>query len=235
MPALIGDLVSDADEEVDVLVRSELLPGLLAKISDSKVVVRKAASQACAAYIAGTREPQSVAPTLVRLGFESADWKQRQATALFLSLSSTPLERLVRRRPLAPLAPSPRAKARSRRRRHPPPPPPPARRRRRRRRRRRVSYALPRPSPPQGGALREMVRAAVGLALGDSVEAVSTSAAQCLARLRAASADEFAGHVRARRRRCGRLTRRLSRAAPTRTRRRTRRSRSSTASCARRR
>ena len=41
-----------------------------------------------------------------------------------------------------------------------------------------------------------MVRAAVGL-LGDSVEAVSTSAAQCLARLRAASADEFAGHVRA--------------------------------------
>ena len=96
---LIGDLVSDADEEVDVLVRSELLPGLLAKISDSKVVVRKAASQACAAYIAGTREPQSVAPTLVRLGFESADWKQRQATALFLSLSSTPLERLVRRLP----------------------------------------------------------------------------------------------------------------------------------------
>ena len=101
---LIGDLVSDADEEVDVLVRSELLPGLLAKISDSKVVVRKAASQACAAYIAGTREPQSVAPTLVRLGFESADWKQRQATALFLSLSSTPLERLVRRRPPASLA-----------------------------------------------------------------------------------------------------------------------------------
>ena len=31
---LIGDLVSDADEEVDVLVRSELLPGLLAKISE---------------------------------------------------------------------------------------------------------------------------------------------------------------------------------------------------------
>ena len=77
---------------------------------------------------------------------------------------------------------------------------------------------------PQGGALREMVRAAVGL-LGDSVEAVSTSAAQCLARLARGERRRVLRVTCARdRRRCGRLTRRLSRAAPTRTRRRTRRS-----------
>ena len=59
-----------------------------------------------------------------------------------------------------------------------------------------------------------MVRAAVGL-LGDSVEAVSTSAAQCLARLRAASADGWVTCARAAGAADG--LRRLSRAAPTRT------------------
>ena len=42
---LVGDLVAELDPEVDELVRSQLLLGLAAKVADSKVVVRKAASQ----------------------------------------------------------------------------------------------------------------------------------------------------------------------------------------------
>lgn len=43
---LIGDLVAEPDSEVDRLVRTQLLAGVVAKVADSKVVVRKAASQA---------------------------------------------------------------------------------------------------------------------------------------------------------------------------------------------
>ena len=39
-----------------------------------------------------TREPQAVMQCLVQTGLEAADWRQRQATALFLSLPSTPLD-----------------------------------------------------------------------------------------------------------------------------------------------
>lgn len=43
---LVGDLVAELEDlQVDELVRAHLLPGLVAKVSDSKVVVRKAASQ----------------------------------------------------------------------------------------------------------------------------------------------------------------------------------------------
>ena len=47
---LVGDLVAELDSEVDELVRDHLMKNLVAKVSDSKVVVRKAASQvfACA-------------------------------------------------------------------------------------------------------------------------------------------------------------------------------------------
>ena len=39
-----------------------------------------------------TSDPQSVMVCLMRTGLEAADWKQRQATALFLSLPGTPLD-----------------------------------------------------------------------------------------------------------------------------------------------
>jgi hypothetical protein len=45
---LVGDLVAELDSEVDELVRDHLMKNLVAKVSDSKVVVRKAASQVCA-------------------------------------------------------------------------------------------------------------------------------------------------------------------------------------------
>ena len=39
-----------------------------------------------------TSDPQSVMVCLMQTGLEAADWKQRQATALFLSLPGTPLD-----------------------------------------------------------------------------------------------------------------------------------------------
>ena len=74
-----------------MLVGAQLLPGLIAKVSDSKVVVRKAASQALSGYLSATRDKASAFNTLVRSGLEAQDWRQRQATLLFLSLPTTPL------------------------------------------------------------------------------------------------------------------------------------------------
>lgn len=89
---LIGELVQEVDQQLDALVGVQLLPGLVAKVSDSKVVVRKAASQALLSYMLATRDKGGVLAGLVRQGLESADWRQRQATLLFLSLPNTPLD-----------------------------------------------------------------------------------------------------------------------------------------------
>lgn len=48
--------------------------------------------QALVSYMQNTREPNAVMSCLMRDGLEASDWRQRQATALFLSLPSTPLE-----------------------------------------------------------------------------------------------------------------------------------------------
>lgn len=42
---LIGDLVAEPDADIDGLVRSQLLQSLVTKMADSKMIVRKAASQ----------------------------------------------------------------------------------------------------------------------------------------------------------------------------------------------
>jgi len=89
---LIGDLLAEPDAEIDGLVRAHLLNQLVVKVSDSKVVVRKAASQALVAYMHSTRDAHAVVLALLRVGLDSADWRQRQATLLFLSLASTPLD-----------------------------------------------------------------------------------------------------------------------------------------------
>ena len=49
------------------------------QVSDSKVVVRKAASMALVAYMHSTRDAHSVMLALLRVGIDSADWRQRQA------------------------------------------------------------------------------------------------------------------------------------------------------------
>ena len=69
-----------------------ILPGLAAKIADAKVVVRRAASQALVAYMYSTRDKETVMRCLLHLGLESSEWRSRQATALFLSLPTTPLD-----------------------------------------------------------------------------------------------------------------------------------------------
>ena len=78
--------------QVDSAVASHLLPGLVTKIADAKVVVRKAASQALVAYMHSTRDKEAVMNCLLRSGLESSEWKSRQACALFLSLPTTPLD-----------------------------------------------------------------------------------------------------------------------------------------------
>ena len=84
---LIRTLVSDVHEEVDALVFSLLLNAMLAKVSDSKVVVRKAASQALAQYMSTSNRKGEVMGRLIKEGVDSPDWKQRQATPLFPSLT----------------------------------------------------------------------------------------------------------------------------------------------------
>ena len=69
-----------------------LLPDLAAKIADAKVVVRRAASQALVAYMYSTRDKETVVRCLLHSGLESSEWRSRQATALFLSLPTTPLD-----------------------------------------------------------------------------------------------------------------------------------------------
>lgn len=54
---LIGDLVAELDPDVDELVRGHLLTGLASKVSDSKVVVRKAASQVSLQPLPRSRAP----------------------------------------------------------------------------------------------------------------------------------------------------------------------------------
>ena len=75
---LIGDLAGDPYPDVDELIRTVLLPTLVAKVADSKVVVRKAASQALVSYMQSTREPEEVMRCLLRTGLEAQDWRQRQ-------------------------------------------------------------------------------------------------------------------------------------------------------------
>ena len=79
-------------EQVDAAVAEHILPGLAAKIADAKVVVRRAASQALVAYMYSTRDKETVMRCLLHLGLESSEWRSRQATALFLSLPTTPLD-----------------------------------------------------------------------------------------------------------------------------------------------
>jgi hypothetical protein len=66
------------------------MQGLVAKVADSKVVVRKAASQALVSYLLSTRDAEAVMICLQRNGLESADWRQRQARCTPLECTSRP-------------------------------------------------------------------------------------------------------------------------------------------------
>lgn len=59
-----------------------MLSGLVTKVADHKVVVRKAASQALVSYMLSTRDAEAAMVCLQRTGLESSDWRQRQVRAL---------------------------------------------------------------------------------------------------------------------------------------------------------
>ena len=102
--AAVSRVMPPTTAQVDEIVGSQLLQGLVAKVADSKVVVRKAASQvlilapasavrpkprspppprqALVSYMQSTRDAEAAMICLVRTGLEAADWRQRQVRAL---------------------------------------------------------------------------------------------------------------------------------------------------------